>query len=559
MGKMIKFLILSIYLLLFLFLKRLLPEEKKINFSILYNKWLIPPFIICIISHLYFWSLPIPTGEDFQVYCGIPAVFLYKISSCIPLWISVIFSIIALAISYIYIKGIGKKIWYIFFLLGLFIAIFLIFFIPESALGFFHRKEIVTMGIFRHPPIPKTIYLLGYIFFGINEYVGRVIQFLFLCFTGIYVGKIICLLISKKDNFAFICGYSITLLFPTFFHFTNFCSLITGEIFFLSASFYYFLSYIKEGEEDSLFYSLSILGIGLLYERKLLAFFIFMLFFLIKNRVFWKYGAIPLIMGLPFILTSYPYRNASLLFLWKSDPSLLFLGLKQIYLSLGPFLSILILISFFFSFKIKKSYIFSLFFLFFYLFITSTGAVGWIRHAQDYYFSLCILLSLFVAHTRSSLLIITLFVMLYQGIFSSSPLLFNLSNYKSKEWTAGFGIFPYRETIFYIKENLCNAKIYAPMGCCEPSRFYLAKFKLKRENWIREPTILKNIDMISLYKWCKENSIDYIVLPLTGDEKYLADILDLNLIREIYKPNIYFKVKKVFFFGENSLFLAKVK
>ncbi|MEW6482363.1 MAG: hypothetical protein AB1397_05110 [bacterium] len=551
-GIKTKFFLFSLYLLLFWILTKILPKQEPIYISIPYLKYLLIPFFLAILCHLYFWMLPIPTLEDFQTYINIPALLLSNIYFYIPRWILVISSAFVFIITYLYISGKQRKIWHLLFIFGISLSIFVILFLPLTSIG---KPD----PLFRHPPIPKTLYLLGYIFFGINEWVGNFIQFFLLSLAGIYVGKITQLILLKKDSFSFVCGFLITIFFPTLFNFTNLCGLAPGELFFTTASFYYFLCFLLDNKEQSFFYSMSILGIGLLYERKILFLFLFILLVLrIKGKIsisVLKYSLIPFLFGFPFIIVSYQYRNANLSFSWIEDPGLLLLNAKQIWVSLGPFITLFVIASFFFLKRFRV--LFLSFFLLYYIFISSTWGLGSIRHAQPYYLILAIILSVGIAQLKRRLfLFLLILIMLYQAIFSSSPLLLNLSNYKSRKWTAGFGILPYRKTIFYIKENLKDKKIYAPMGC-EPSYFYLAKYRIKERNWIRKP-FLKDMDLVSLYKWCKENKIAYIVLPLTG-EGYLDSWVDSSLCKEIYSDKTYFKLKKTFFFGENCLFLSEIR
>jgi hypothetical protein len=547
----LRFFLLFLYILLFGFLYYLTPNKEVSTLSLYFPKIALLPLIIAFLFHLYFWSFPIPTFEDIHAYCGVPALFLAKVYNFFPKWALILTALAALLISVVYLLGKLKKIWIFFFVAGILLAIFVIYFINLENFG-------KLKHILRHPPIPKTIYFLGYLFFGINEWVGDFIQFIFLCLSGMYVGRMVSLLSPQKERFSFLSGFSITVFFPTFFHWTNFCGLTGGEIFFLAASFFYFLKYIESQKEEDFFYSMGILGIGLLYERRLLFFFLFALFYLaIKKRFSFsllRYTALPLILGIPFIV-SFPYKSGILAFWWIKQPYLLLVGVKQIYWALGPILTFLSIVSLFFSLKERKALLFILFFFLYYFFISSTLAVGCLRHSQPYYLSLCILISFLITKTKPIFLLATLLIMLYQGIFSNSPSLITLSNYKSSNWEGTtFGILPYKAALAYIKEEMPNKKIYAPMGC-EPSHFYLAKFGIREELWIRKP-FLKGFSLSSLHQFCQENGIKYIILP--NPNPLFKGFIDIELASSIYKGEGKFKIKKRFYFGENSLFLFEV-
>lgn len=553
-GELKKVLLLVLYIFLFGILRRVVPDRiKPPEETFYFPPFLIIPLFSALLFHLYFWSLPIPTLEDMQVYCGVPALFLSKIYSFLPRWILVLSALLFLTLLLIYLSGRGRRIWWCFFVLGILSALFIIHSICLESFGKLEH-------IFRHPPIPKTTYLLGYLFFGIEEWVGRFIQFIFLVAAGVFVGRITSLLTKEKGKFSFISGFTITLFFPTFFHWTNFCSLIGGELFFLSSSFYYFLRYIQDKEEGSLLYCMGILGLGLLYERRLAFLFLFIVLSLcLKIKPFislLRYFLIPIIMAIPFIFVSYAYRDAALTFSWINQPSLLLLGVKQIYRSLGPIITLSTLLLLLVFLKKRVTLLFLVFFLSYYLFISSTVAVWCLRHAQPYYLSLAILFSLLIAKTRPSVLFCFVLIMLYQSILSSSPDLLTLSNYKMRDWKyREFGILPYRDAIAYIKKELPNTKVYAPMGC-EPSHFYLAKFGIPERLWIRKP-FLKGFSLSSLTKFCKENEIRYIVLP--GYNPLFKEWIDLKLVSSIYRQKDNFRIKKRFFFGENELFLFEVK
>ncbi|HAW50367.1 TPA: hypothetical protein DCX16_05415 [bacterium] len=548
--------LLFFYIFLFGILTRITPDKDNLKLSIPYLKYLLIPFSLGLVSHLWFWSLPIPTLEDFQGYCGVPAVLFYKISPYIPRIFLVILSIVAFTILIFYLSGKGRRIWYIFFTFVILLDILVIFFISLESIGKIYH-------IFRHPPLHKVLYILGYFFFGIHEWVGNFIQYLFLSGAGIYVGKIVELLLGKKDKFYFITGFSLTLFFPTFFHFTNFCGLTGGELFFVSGSLYYFISFLNNKEERPWFYCMSIIAIGFTYERTITSILLCILFFIaIKERgkiPFPKYVLIPLIFGLPFIIVSYSFRNIPLVFMWLNNPSSLLLPLKQIYISIGPIISIFVLFSFIYFITSRNAWILYLYFFYYYIFINSTGAFGIIRHAQHYYLILNILLCLFVAKIKKPLLLIfLLLIMLYQGAISPSSLLLNLFNFQKKEWTAGYGFMPHREAMSYIKKNLPErTKIYGP-SFCDPTLFYIAKYNILEDNWIKFPLLKEWKDLISFYKWLRKNNIDYVLLPLTYGVPDLYEIVNIYLCKEIYQDREYFRIEKVFYFGENSLFLAKV-
>jgi len=576
-GNGLRFLLLNLFILLGWLLYLLLPkrEKKELQSPQVELKFLIPFTFLAFLLHLFFFCLPIASGEDFHLHVGLPALMLSKIQHYLPIWLMRIFLIgIFVFIFYIY-KNQGflkrKKIQ-----LAILVIVFAyLYFYLIINIGLTERFGQIK-HIFRYSAIGKTLYFLGYLFFGINELVPGFIQFIFNVLMSIYLSKTLTLIHNSPIGGRI--GLYVGLFFPTFFHTANQQGLESGTLFFFIITFFFFVKYLKTENPYNLYLSMSWLAIGLIYKNLLLAALITiwgfsLIEFLVKRRplrflTLIRYSLIPIIGGVTLILVSYGERPAGLMLSNLSQFNTLFLGFKQMYIALGPIIFTLVIFSLIWCIIRLNRYLF--FFLFFfisyYLMITATEAVGYIRHAQPFYLSLAFLLSYFLSDLSIWLQerikiywiihLVLIGIMIMQAVFLPNTLLFNLSNYKSD--VVYYGILPYREAMEYIKDNIPkNTKIYAPMGC-EPSHFYLAKYKLDGKiDWIRKPLLPKpGITQETLYDYCKEKKIDYVFFPRG---KYLLNFVDHNLVEEIFYNPKGFEIVKVFKFGKNEAFLAKVK
>jgi hypothetical protein len=108
---------------------------------------------------------------------------------------------------------------------------------------------------------------------------------------------------------------------------------------------------------------------------------------------------------------------------------------------------------------------------------------------------------------------------------------------------------------YFKKDSSEEISVYAPMEC-EPSHFYLAKYKLlEKADWIIEPKLHwdSDLDLKSLYDFCIKNNIDYFFFPDFGFYK------EKNAKNKFMKTPHYFKLIKEFVYSGNKSFLFGIK
>jgi len=548
------FLAVSLWLL---FQNRLLDKNISLDFPYLFKRFLslLAP---AVALHLFFWNLPVPTGGDFQSHAGPAAVAIAKVGEVINIQVLriVLWLVAGFLFTRFMLNGQGQKKssgWN-------FIATFkkniilLIFFAGNIYFALMsHHKIVSHLGMWetmlRYPPIGKIIYLAGFMFFGIQEFVPRVIQFAFIIAAAVFLVKTLRIFYSiVPEKTIFI----LFLLFPSFFHFSNFSLLTCGVIFFYSAASYYFLKASETEDEKYLVKLALVLSAGMLYKRLLLGFIPVAFCYLVifpRGKEFNKkaafYFAVSLICGLPFTLLSglLGVRDAGSLI-----SSMFFINLKLLSLTIGYVLFLVAGAGFLWDLRSgfsRASVFFCILFVAYYIMISQTEANGYIRHAQPFYLPVFYFIAVFLCRLRASgkkkmfMLVFTVLISasVYYSFFQRNPIqrksVFNLYE----------NIYPYEEVSAYFKTLAeKNIKIYAPMEN-EPANFYLAKHNLFRKIvWDR--TSSPDISREAILK--KSAEYDYLCLVETSKYK--------NVIRDILKIE---PPEKVFDFKGNKIYLFK--
>jgi len=512
--------------------------------------------LIVVLLHIPFWTLPIHTGGDEQSHAGPAAFLLGKLDTIIPIEVlriaSYFFIILVVYIVWYFIKK--EKIIPILPKINVRLLLFICYIgLNMYFVAVNHLKVIDKIGkwetILRYPPMSKFMYLSGYILFGIHEIVPRVIQFAFIAMTALVLIKIAKLSYTKISSSIFLAT---TCFFPTFFNLSNFSELEAGTVFFFALTTYLYLRSIKEKSIEYIFYCLTILAIGMLYKRLLLGCIIILLlwsvyfyyadetqrkFYLTYIKNLW----IPAIFGLPFIVVSWVYgvRGAGLMLHNFLDPAVLVLNLKCIFYTLGTVLTSLIAVSTFYCIVKSgfKSYIinFMLFlFVLYYIMISGTSAVGYVRHAQPFYLPLVFFCCIFLSDiagkinskvTSTALIIFIMCIFIYHSVLEEHPFQRKTLSNRSES------VYPYNHLMEYIKHNVTlPISIYAPMEC-EPSHFYLAKYKLvNKVQWERK--IQGELTTESIIQYMENKKIDFLFLPNVKEFE--------NIIREIFSSKKFY-------------------
>jgi len=395
-----------------LFQKRLSDRNISLGLPHSFKRFL--PLIAPVAAlHLFFWNLPVPSGGDNQSHIGPAAVAIAKAGKFvnIPLFRIVLWIIaVGLFASFMF-KQKNKDISLDFLRHFKKITIAAIFFTGNIYFALIsHYKVISHLGMWetmlRYPPIGKIIYLAGFLFFGIHEFVPRVIQFAFIiavAFFLIKTLKVFYCAVPEKIIFM------LFLLFPSFFYFSNYSLLTCGVVFFYSAASYYFLKASETEDEKYLVKLALVLSVGMLYKRLLLGFipvaFCYLLIFphgkdFNKDAAF--YFALALICGLPFTILSglLGVRNAGGLI-----SSMFFINLKLLSVTIGWVLFFGAVAGFFWEIHSRfsrSSIFFCVLFAAYYIMISQTEANGYIRHAQPFYLPVFYFIAVFLCRLRVS-------------------------------------------------------------------------------------------------------------------------------------------------------------
>ncbi len=538
-----------------LFQKRLSDMDISLGFPHSFKRFL-PLIAAAVALHLFFWNLPVPTGGDYQSHAGPAAVAIAKAGEFINipllrivLWLGTMGLFISFMrkqkkkdISLDFIRHFKKGTIPAIFSAGNIYFALINYYKVVSHLGMWET-------ILRYPPIGKIIYSAGFLFFGIHEAVPRIIQFSFLLFAAVFLINTLKMFYrAVPEKIIFI----LFLLFPSFFHFSNYSLLTCGVVFFYSASSYYFLKATETKDEKYLVKLALALSAGMLYKRLLLGFipvaFCYLLIFphgrdFNKKAVF--YFALALICGLPFTILSglLGVRDAGSLI-----SPMFFINLKLLSVTIGGVLFFGAVAGFFWELKSRfsrSSIFFCLLFAAYYVMISQTEANGYIRHAQPFYLPVFYFIVVFLCRLRISgkkkisLLVSVALIAtsVYYSFFQRNPI------QRKGFFNRYEDVYPYEELSVYLKTLAKkNIKIYAPMEA-EPANFYLAKYNLFRKiTWNR--TSSRDINRESIFN--KAAKYDY--LCLVGIGKYN------NVIRDILKIAL---PEKVFDFKGNKIYLFK--
>jgi len=544
------FLAVSLWLLV---QKRIMDKNISLGLPHSFRRFL-PLIMLAVALHLFFWNLPVTIAGDHQSHIGPTAVAIAKVGKFINIPVlRIVLWLGALILFANFVLKQEKK-----DTLSDFIShfkksiIFLMVFAGNIYFALIQHYKIVShFGMWetmlRYPPVAKIIYLTGFMFLGIFEPVPRIIQFGFIVASAFFLVKTLKLFYcAVPEKVIFI----LFLLFPSFFHFSNYSLLTCGVVFFYSAASYYFLKVSETKDEKDLVKLALILSAGMLYKRLLLGFipvaFCYLLIFQ-HGREFNKkaafYFALSLLCGLPFmVLSSYLGVRAA----WVSFSPLFLANLNLLLTTIGPLLFFVSITGFFWDIKSRfsmASIFFCILFAGYYIMISQTAANAYVRHAQPVYLPVFYFIAVLLCRLRASgkkkmfslVFVVLISVSAYYSFFQRNPV------QRKTVFNRYENLYPYDELSVYLKTLAGkNIRIYAPMET-EPANFYLAKHNLfGKVSWDR--TSSPDINREAILK--KAAGYDYLCLVETA--KYE------NAIKDILKTE---QPEKIFDFKRNRIFL----
>lgn len=504
-----------------------LPELKKI--------W--PAALLAALLCLPLWLTPIASAYDEQSHAGPAAWFLGRLVSAgglniklLPLFTLPPALLLAWGAFRLFKRGklpgrakaaagllAAANLW---FLADLF----------SGAAGAIGRFETVL----RYPPLSKFLYLPAYALFGVHEAVPRAVQFLFIAVSAVYVLRFIRLMKIEAPP---ALTYLLVALFPTFFNLSLTAELEAGTVFFFIAAIYHFVKAVS-GEDRGQFMKCAFwLAAGFFYKQLLLGLMVAMLPVLLLlmmvspgRRKDWLYGlkalGLAAAAGLPFIMLSAAYgiRDAGLMLQNLADPGLMLLNIKNAWWTLGPLTSAAVLIlsaAAVFSRRGTETLLLLYFTASYYVMISASIAVGYIRHTQPSYLAPVILTAAgaaLLAKTKwkpyTYALLAGLFI--YQSVLALDP-------YQRKTFhNFHKDSLPYPEAVALISPG---QRIYAPMEL-EPSHFYLAKAGLAgRVEWDR--SLPEEATAARMGQKVRAMNADLVILPYSPVYELLPDFRSL--------------------------------
>ncbi|PKN00400.1 MAG: hypothetical protein CVU78_01240 [Elusimicrobia bacterium HGW-Elusimicrobia-2] len=535
------------------------PRISEINF----NFFGVTIVIGAVLAHIPFWVLPVVTGDDMQSHISPAATVLGHVYSFIPpifVKLLALATLIGIVVVLRFLRHNFKKANFVFWISVFAINLYAFLLLKTQLIN----KMGMWQSVFRYPPAAKLVYLTGYSVLGVNEIVGRGIQFIFLLGTVLAVGRTVKL-ISRDADFNVILF--LTLFFPTFFHFTNYALLTNGLVFFFAAISYFFLKSLKD--EKSISWVIFLLSIGFLYKRLILGLIPIIFFYLIylyfKNSItlvflkkYLKNLFVPLLIGLPFTVIGSILKirgtgsNIGHIF----SPVKMLQNSKDFFETLGPFLSVLIVLSAAWCFVRRKKH--NVYWLVlvtgYYLMISLTAANGYIRHTQPVYLGLfyffVVALTDFVnwAKQKNKMILILAGLLLFGELGYSN--FFAVNRVQRTVLSNRFNeIYPYDELMKYFRDiRKFPITVYAPCDV-EPSHFYLAKYQLTGKiSWDR--TAPSDVNLGSIVS--RASKYDYLCLLDIGTEyNYYKDV-----IKDILKSE-QMELVRVFDYKGHRMFLFK--
>lgn len=524
-------------------------DEVSLDASLPELKKLWPAILLTAAVCFPFWLTYLQTGSDDQSHAGPAAWLLGRITSGIgldirllpALFIPAAAVLLALAAklirSGVRLPGRGTA------ALALAAAGNLYFFASmrfglADAIGRFET-------VLRYPPLSKFLYLPAYLLLGVHEAAPRAVQFLFIALTALYMLRFLKFLKADPPP-----GRTFLLIafFPTFFNLATSAELEAGTVFFFAASSFHFIKTAADGERDQFLKCVFWAAAGFFYKQLLLGLLFSYLpilallwFFRPERRPAFLFGlkimALPLLTGLPFILlgAAFGIRNAGLVLSNLSDPGLLTLNLKTLYMTCGAPLTALLAAATAYALLRRRSRELGLLLYFsgtYYFMISATEAVGYIRHAQPFYIAPVLLFALAFSDLAASrparvmrpVFAALLALLVFQSAFALNPYQRKTAfNYHNNN-------FPYWQAVDHLKGlGRAGLKIYAPMEV-EPSHFYLAKAGLTgRIDWNRE--LPPGFTAEKAAATVREGAYDFILLPYSpfsgvpDDFRSIADSL----------------------------------
>lgn len=255
-------------------------DEERYTFENDTLFWLILSSVVFCL-HIPFFNLPVISGLDMIDHASVPALVASKIihplSAKLGVFVPYIFTGIFCLLSLMVVLSKQKRIAILLYFQHIIqwcyqqivLVYTMLFGITFIYVWFIYTSKLPdTFGdletIFRYQPISKLMLIPAYIIFGIHEWVGRMIQFLFFIGCAFYLYQTTRLFGSKD---AARLTAIIFLLLPPIFHYGNTHLIEGGSLFFVAAPFFYWIRYFEKRSSYDLMAGSFWATLGCLYKH----------------------------------------------------------------------------------------------------------------------------------------------------------------------------------------------------------------------------------------------------------------------------------------------------
>jgi hypothetical protein len=439
-------------------------------------------------------------------------------------------------------------------------------------LYFFLLRNIhYDLMLVRYPPVSKFLYLSSYLIFGLTHIGPRIVQLSLYLASALYIYRTINLFFDKKTSLS---GAAFYLFLPLSFHFAHTAEIATGLIFFVIIISFYFLRYLKNGDQRDLILTTFLIGIGFLYKRDiLLMFFIctayLTLYSLLKKQQILmkeiKILSISLIPIVPWMIIGkfFNWRNYNIFLpnLTSIDTLTIYLRLLNIEVSWIVFILFILSIIIILIFRRNNLVLFYGFLsLTFYFFYTADYTAKYNVHRFSLIFYPLISISLAQFIYETTRIIKWRYFLGFSSLILSFYLIILCHDSSLREQIMGKRVlkFPSEIAMKWVDDNLKAGEKILILRIL-PARFYIDKYVISKDKIILlwyEVLEVNNKD--KLKRFCIENKITHIMFPYSVRYPFSLNFKEVFLYLKENKNREFIEVAK-FKMDENYIYIYKTR
>ncbi len=425
----------------------------------------------------------------------------------------------------------------------------------------------------RYPPASKLLYFFAYSAFGINQIFPRIIQLIFYLLCAIYLYRTINLFHEQETA---LLGATIYLFLPVVFAYAHLGELVSGTIFFVVAISFYFIRFIKDGDERDLLLAVYLIGIGFMYKKPIMLMFFVCFAFLAASIL--KKNTMLTLRHLKVLLLSliiiFPWMIISKYFTWRnytfqlsnftSFDGKVFTYIPLIQSNMSAFMFALFVLSVIYLLFFRRTVLtiyFALLFIVYYFIITSDVGSLSPRFSMFFYPSITVFLSLFISRAikltkwrhafKLIYIALTVYLITICTVFPLNMQFLRIMNKK-------LHYFPVEKAMKWVKDNVNHDENVLALRIL-PLKFYSYKYGIARDNIIE---MVYGIEEVStperLSSFNKKHNISYIIFPYSHE--YINDNIRVGIFEHL-KNNLdrgYIEVAK-YNQDENIIYIYKLK